>query len=199
LIALSIIVFTAALVVGLGGRVWNADLTSGDAVIGSVLAKLGPRTFFVPLFILGVFCAAMSTIDSQLVAISGIITKDILGNILPEQTDANALLRSKFIIVGIGLVTFLISLKRPELVLEMAFLGLAGGTQLVPTYIGQFCARRSSLAAILSIIIGLTVLLGGRYVFADKLGGFDPGIIGLIIGSLTYFIVWRLEGTSHRA
>ena len=100
--------------------------------------------------------------------------------------------------MGVALVAFFISLKPPELVLEMAFLALAGGTQLVPTYIGQFSARRSSLAAVLSIIIGLTVVLGGRYAFADKLGGFDPGIVGLVISSLTYFIVSRLRGTIHR-
>lgn len=196
IVAISAILFAFTLVIGLAGRVWFPDLSSGDDVIGSVLRRLSDGSgLLVVLFLLGVVSAAMSTMDSQLLAISGILTRDIMKPLVGQDwEEARELRISKRLAIVVAVFAYVISLRPPALILDMAFLALAGGLQLVPTYIGQFFQRRSSIAATTSIIGGLTTLILVRsFVPRGWLHGLDPGIVGFLVASLLLVVMTVLR------
>ena len=191
MLLLSALVFSAAFVIGMGGRIWFPELASGDQVMGVVLTRMMESSqLLVAFLMLGIISAAMSTIDSQLLAISAIVTRDILKPCLgAARVEGRELPLSKIIVISVAVLTFLISLRPPELLLQMAFLALAGGLQLVPTYLMQFSARRSSPAALSSILGGLLTLLWFRVIPGQDGLGFDSGVIGFAVAWVVYLLV----------
>lgn len=193
MIVLGLVVYIPTMILGLGGALLYPELASGDEVIGTVLANL--QGFAIPvaiLFFVAVLSAGISTIDSQLIALSSIFTKDIYSKYLrrtPPTAKQEFIASKIFIFIFVG-ITFLVSFYPPKLILDLALLALAGGAQLVPTYTGQFHKKPLRSAAFFSIIIGLVALVLFNWVLPAEIRfGVHPGIAGMIFAYAAYYLV----------
>jgi len=182
------LVLVPPLILGLGAKVVWPSLKSGDMVLGRVLGELAPP--LAALGVIAVFSAALSTIDSQLLLLSSLFTKDVYAEI--KERDERKNLKIGRIVIGILIVIiFLISLNPPHLIVQLSILSFAGTLQLLPTVIGALYWRRaSSKGAILSIVTGVLILVTFQWILPQKLLlGFHPSIWGLFTGTIVFIII----------
>jgi len=172
----------------------NLNISSPDFVTGDVLRYLSNQFegvgkylfFFVGiLFITGVLSAAISTIDSLVIAISGIISDNF-------SVKSNALNpRLKLITVSFLILGLLLSSSPPLLIVDLAKIQLAGLTALVPCLLGPLLGVTNRFSGWLSLILGIGPIII-NYFFPINLLNLNIGVIGLAFG-LVGLIIGRIE------
>jgi SSS family solute:Na+ symporter len=148
--------------VGLGGRALFPGIDP-DAVFLQVL------TTFLPLVIASivataVMAAAISTADSNLHALSAILTKDIyIRFIRPKAGGKEGVLVGRVIIFLATIVALWLALTQPGMIVPIGFISMAATLQLVPPVMALFWWPRVTKAgAIGGILVGLAVMFLAR-------------------------------------
>jgi len=171
--------------------VYGADLKP-NFMMGHVFKQLGTLGIFgliiSALMLMGALGAAMSTADSLLISIGQITTRDMVRpffNITPKRQ----VILSKGIMIGVLIAAFIVGLKPPQFMTDLAVYSAAGSALMLPTILSFTWKRRSTLAAFLSISIGLVALIGA--VFYKSQGGTMPyGVHIATIPVLISFILY---------
>jgi SSS family solute:Na+ symporter len=176
------------LILGIGGKAIWPHLKSGDMVLGKVLGELIPP--LAALGVIAVFSAALSTIDSQLLLLSSLFTRDIYGEFKKSDERKNLLI-GRTVIVVLIIIIFLLSLRPPQLIVQLSILSFAGTLQLFPTIMGAlYWKRATSVGAVLSILMGILSLSLFKWLFPkDWSLGFHPSIWGLFTGTVVFVII----------
>lgn len=183
------------LVIGLGAHLINPGLASGDLALPTVLTVM--PGIIMALALVAVIASSMSTVDSQILALSSIITKDFFVNLRKRMMGARARMWtariSMFIILG---VAFLISMKPPKLIVTLSILSFAGTLQILPTMVGAlFWSRATGWGALASMLVGVAVLSMAQWGGWKPWLGFHGAIWGLVAGFLVLIVVslftWR--------
>lgn len=179
------VVLIPPLLLGLGGKVIWPNLKSGDLVLGKVLSELPP--ILAAFGVIAVFSAALSTIDSQLLILSSLFTRDLM----QLEDRERGIKYSRFITIFLLLVIFFLSLKPPKLIVELSILSFAGTLQILPTMLGALFMRKvRKESAWLSIMLGILVLMILKYTKLRWLSlGFHPALPALFIASLAFLII----------
>lgn len=131
----------------------------GDSATGQAVSTV----VFVSLL-----AAGMSTLDGILVALSAMVTHDLYGRFAPAGGDPKkALLVSRLVLVGVGLVAFVIALDPPALVGLFAQKGVYGlaAASFVPVVFGvlvqgKISARSMAVASGVGLLLHLVLHLG---------------------------------------
>jgi Na+/proline symporter len=151
----------------LGLLVPSADMV-GPLVAGSILGSAGAAIIFIV-----VFSALASSLDSLLAATADLITQDIYrGHICPQATDADCLTASRTIIVGLGVLAWLLCLPRiATLASLLYFTGAFVASTIWPIVFGLYYEWPGNRAAALAMTAGtvlglLAYFLIGFYVAA---------------------------------
>lgn len=177
-------------VVGLAGVIGlygasSVNVVSPDFVTGDVLRNLvsgsGAALYYglfaiAVLFIAGIISAAVSTVDSLLLAISGIIRDTFQ---MKESQSANKKLK----VVGILalLLGLIFSSKPPLFIVSLAQIQLAGLTSLLPCLFGPMLGVSNKIGGWTALVLGITPIVLSQF-FGIKFFGFDVGLIGLVLG-----------------
>ena len=162
----------------------NLDVASPDFVIGDVVRSitdkggaLGVALFGVSVVFVGaIIAAAISTIDSLILAITGIITDNTKG--AAESAEPPKLRWVGATILG---VAFVFSYNPPRFIVDLAQVQLSGLMALLPCLLGPMFGVKSPVAGWLSVFGGFVPLILAR-VFDVSFAGFDPGLIALLCG-----------------
>jgi len=163
--------------VGFGAKILNPGLATGDLALSTVLG-IFPEAI-AALAIVGVIAASMSTADSQVLALSSLVTRDLYKGRRPMYM-------ARLSIVAIILLALLISFKPPTLIVTLSILSFAGTMQIAPAMLGGlFWKKGTTLAAICSMLSGVAVLILYQWFFIPPLG-FHAGFWGLIVGTIVY-------------
>lgn len=142
---------------GLGGAALFPGLSSGDQIIGEVMAAV-PAALGA-LTLVGVICATMSTADSILLSI-GFIASEHWYRKGKDVSDRVVLRLNRWFTLSIAVFAFIASV-RPELVAELAFNAFGGMLQLAPSmFAGLYTPHIGARWAIASSSSGVAVLLG---------------------------------------
>tara|TARA_R110002096_G_scaffold122929_3_gene266101 strand:- start:15069 stop:16646 length:1578 start_codon:yes stop_codon:yes gene_type:complete len=175
-----------------------------DASVGAVLSLtlkgLVANPIVVGLVTAGILAAIMSSLDSQFLCLGTMFTNDIvLHNAKRKYTDNQILLIARGFVVGIVLITFILSLALREVqnVFDLAIWSFSGFAALTPLVIAALYWRRATRAGAYACVISVTVTwliffvvsgFGGEYTFG---GGIKPvaimwlvGAVAMIAGSL---------------
>ena len=131
---------------------------------------LGPVGLLLgTLIIIAIMAAAMSTADSNLHAMSAVITRDIYGNILrPNSTEKSRLWVGRGVIAAatlFALVMVFVSRSSENfdpvgMIMPMSLLAIAFSSQLLPVTVDVlFLKRGTRQGAIVGIIAGMLVVL----------------------------------------
>ena len=104
----------------------------------------------------------MSTLDSQLLALSSILVRDIYVSCwrknasLSEQT-----LMGRFLIIVLAIIGLILAYKPPSTILALATQGFTGLSVLFPTVIAALYGKNiHPVNCIVSILVGEAMLLG---------------------------------------
>ena len=124
---------------GLGAVQAFQDLARADAAIPRVLYEFAP-VWFASIVVAGAVAAAMSTADSQLHAVSALITCDWYEDYAGEDVDERTVTRiAQYTIPVLGVLSYIIAIQQFEFILLLTALSFYGAAQQLP-----ICSGRSS-------------------------------------------------------
>lgn len=154
----------------LGINVTSPDMV-GPLVAASVLGKIGAIVVFIVAF-----SSLASSIDSLLAATSDLITEDIYRKILNPKASEQTLRRaSAYIIIGLGVLAWLICLPRiGTLGTVLFFAGPMVGSTIWPIATGLFWKKASTTGALWGMLSGSILGLIAYF----ELGWYTASLIG---------------------
>ena len=221
------------MLVGLGARaLYPPTLVGGEvvshAVVGqpdqalvAVLQEYGPQLFgpagalVVSLILMAVLAASMSTADSNLHALSAVVTRDVYGRFLrPNAGQAERAWFGRAVIVAAAvLALWLVRVgeRNPDfaplkMIIEMLFVAMAFSCQVLPVTIDMLFIRKGTKAgAVCGMFAGLltvmfftpapSIILGQNLpaAFSDSVTWlkhlFDIGCIGFMVNMAVFILV----------
>lgn len=192
----SIYVFTPA--IGFIGNLLFPNMASPDTIFPELLLQYTPLAF-AALVISGALAASMSTGNSQLHAVSSMISTDIYHKYVNKEASENKQYKvAKGSIVVLGIASVIIALQKPGLLGNILALANGGVASLAPSVIGGIYWKKATKeGALSSIIVGETVMLLTTFVFKSPLG-LMPGVWGLVVALVVYIVVSLITKPSDR-
>ena len=195
------------------GEVDQAAIVMIQEHVPAFVGPLGP--WVVALILVAVLAASMSTADSNLHALSAVLTRDVHDRLRPKATDRQ---RTRFgravIVVATLAATWLVAKGRHdpnfrplELIASLMFVAMAFSAQLLPAVVDAlFLQRGSARGAAAGMACGVAtvllftpfpkLLLGGVDALEPTLetlrGLLDLGLIGLVVNVAVFVAVHAL-------
>lgn len=156
------------------------DLETGDLATPRLLSSdLVPPVLGI-IVMVGILAAAVSTIDSILLTLSSMVTRDVSPT---EARDARQLILGKLVIPVIAMLAYLFALLQINLIAVLSVAASAGLLVMVPAIVGTFFWSRGTAAgAISGIVVGGTAVLGLELTTTRFLGQ-GSGVWGLALSA----------------
>jgi Na+/proline symporter len=172
----------------LGINVPDADMV-GPLVASKVLGTAGAVVVFIV-----VFCSLASSIDSLLAATSDLITQDVYRKMLkPWAEEAQMRRMATRIIVGLGVVTWLICLPRiGDLLSVLFFAGPLVGSAIWPVIAGIYWRRTNPAGAVAAMVLGSTVGLIAYFTIGWYTASLVGATVSMVVVGLTT-LLWPRE------
>lgn len=157
----------------LGINITDPDM-AGPMVAGKILGSLGATVVFVV-----VFCSLGSSIDSLLAATSDLLAEDVYRKMINPGVDEKNLRRlAGWVIVALGVVTWLICLPRPgDLIMVLFLSGPLVASAIWPVLAGLYWEDANRLGAVLAMVVGSTVGLIAYF----TLGWFTASLVSAAV------------------
>ncbi|HSH75089.1 MAG TPA: sodium:solute symporter family protein [Longimicrobiales bacterium] len=181
--------YIPAALVGLGGALVMPGLEVPDRIFPELLfAYASP--WLTGLILAGATAAAMSTLDSILHANMTVLTRDVYQRYLaPERDQAHYVAVGRWIVVGLLVVGFMLSVRSYDFLVVVVTLSGSGALQLMPAILGVcFPARRILTGA--GVLAGIGAGLAALYltlVVAPHPGGMHGAIWSLMVNWLVAY------------
>ena len=160
---ITIILFICPVSIGMWGHLAFPELI-GKATDQIFPLMLGEYTSkgLASLVMVGALSAFMSTLDSQLLALSSMLTRDVYtAYFRPQASLSEQTIVGRLLIVVLALTGLSLAYQPPESILALATEAFTGLSVLFPTVIAALYFRNaSSLSCLLSIIVGEGILIG---------------------------------------
>ena len=157
------ILFICPVLIGMWGHLAFPDLT-GKATDQILPLMLGEYTsnWLASLVMVGALSAFMSTLDSQLLALSSMVTRDIYtAYFRPQSSLSEQTWVGRLLIVVLAIMGLILAYQPPESLLSLATEAFSGLSVLFPTVIAALYSRNvSSTSCLLSILAGEGILVG---------------------------------------
>jgi len=217
--------------VGLGGQVLypassaeaTASLARPDQIVIAVISQTLPDlfgtfgVFAVTLILVAVMAASMSTADSALHALSGIVTRDIYKPLRPESTESERTWVGRAVIVAATLTSAIIAHQLADTpflstIAQFFFLAMAFSAQLLPITIDMLFLKKGSArgaicglaAGLLTVCLfpGISPLLLGEDAGIVKITSqikshVDVGMCGVLVNTLVFIGIDRLTRSAR--
>lgn len=148
------VVFFMPIAVGVMGRLSFPDLAdkAADRILPMVLTLMSGEAMAALVMAAGL-AALMSTMDSQLLTLSSIFSRDIAPMFKKRKSKTSA--PGRMFLVFLSLAGLALAIDPPDTILQIATQTFTGLAVLFPTvFFGLYWERRYALAAILSILAG---------------------------------------------
>lgn len=181
--------FLCPIIIGVMGHLSFPDLVGreADKILPKMLTTHAPEWLAATVMV-GALAAFMSTMDSQLLALSSMLTRDLyLGFINKNVTIAQQVKIGKGSILFLSIIGLIIAYNPPATIFGIATQAFTGLSLLFPTTVAVLYWKKTSAAACTaSIIIGEGLLIGlnSGYIPGEFTFGFLPIVPLIIITSL---------------
>lgn len=132
-----------------------------DQVLPMMLAEYTP-VWIASFVMVGALAAFMSTLDSQLLALSTMLTRDIyISYFRPNASLREQTLVGRILIVILAIIGLIIAYNPPATISVIATQSFTGLTVLFPTVIAALYGRNiNPVSCIISILVGEAALIG---------------------------------------
>ncbi|MCB0290868.1 MAG: sodium:solute symporter family protein [Calditrichaeota bacterium] len=190
------LLFLCPVIIGVIGHIPFPELAGkeADKILPLMLTRFTPE-WLGALIMVGALAAFMSTMDSQLLALSSMLTRDLYRDLFKTRVTYETQVQvGKILIVILSLLGLLIAYRPPATIFQIATQAFTGLAILFPTTIAAlYWPRATAGSCIASILVGEGLLIGLHYelIPASFTLGFLPvvplvGIAALmiVVGSL---------------
>lgn len=138
------------------------------------------------IVMLGIMAAAISTIDSIILTLSSLVSRDVYRNTTKKATDKKQLLVGKIVIPIIAVLAYLFAQLQLDLIAVLSVSASAGLLVIVPAYVGTFFWKRGTAAGVLT-----SVIVSGLLVVILELTSFQPlgygsGVWGFLLSIILF-------------
>lgn len=195
--------FVGPVIIGVLGHLTFPGLEANDSdqILPMMLAAHAP-TWLSALVTVGALAAFMSTMDSQLLALSSMLTRDIyVGFVDRKASVATQVNLGRGLVVVLSIAGLIIAYQPPATIFAIATEAFTGLAILFPTTVAVLYWRRvTSGACIASIGVGQVLLFGYHYeiVPARMTFGFLPLVPILVATSLVLLVLGLVQGRASR-
>ncbi len=184
--------FICPIMIGVMGHLAFPDLVGreADTILPRMLSAYAPEWLAATIMV-GALAAFMSTMDSQLLALSSMLTRDIYQSFFNRDVSIEQQVWiGKILVVFLSLIGLAIAWKPPSTIAAIATQAFTGLSLLFPATVAALYWRRTSAAScVASIVVGevLLVLLYLQIIPSGFTLGFLPIVPLTIICSL---VIW---------
>jgi len=173
---LSLAYLFATTLVGTGGRLTWPSISNPDNIFLELMANYA-SPLVIGLVFAAIIAAGMSTADSNLHAISSVLSIDIYKQFInPNATDKQIVWVGRLVILIIGLASLWVSMKWAGMIVPLAFIAMSISMQLAPPLVAAlFWEKASTRGAVIGLVAGLIVTYLTLYIWPHPLkihGGF---------------------------
>ncbi|SHM37778.1 sodium:solute symporter family protein [Gracilibacillus kekensis] len=184
------LIYTIVSVVwGFSASILFPNLENADLATPMLLSSdLVPPVLGV-IVMVGIMAAAISTIDSILLTLSSLFSRDVYRNIKKDANDKKQLAVGKVVIPVIAVLAFLFAQLQLDLIAVLSVASSAGLIVIVPAIIGTFFWKKGTAAGVIvsvsvsSIIVILIEATGGL------LFGLKSGLWGILFSTILFIII----------
>jgi SSS family solute:Na+ symporter len=172
---------------GLASRIMVPGLEVADMAMPALLSKV-PILLALLVFV-GIVAAAISTLNSIILTLSSMCSRDIYKALSPNVSEERELLVGKMIIPVIAVVCFAFAQLKVDLIAILSSMASAGLLVQLPAIVGAFFWKRgTATGALVSMIVG-GITVGGMFIVGWYPLGHWPGVWGLVICSILFLTV----------
>ncbi|MDD3519527.1 MAG: urea transporter [Chromatiales bacterium] len=179
--------FIALATPALGLNVPAADMV-GPMVAAQLLGLGGAVVVFIV-----VFAALASSLDSLLAATADLVTQDIYRNHLrPDASERELFVAAKFVVLGLGLLTWLLCLPRLTTLAELLyFTGAFVASTIWPIVAGLYWRRANPAAASWAMLLGTAIGLASYFLIGFYVAALVSAAVSMAV---VLFGVWLRPG-----
>ncbi|MEM9510494.1 MAG: sodium:solute symporter family protein [Cyanobacteria bacterium P01_E01_bin.35] len=183
------ILFICPVLIGIWGHLAFPDLMGKevDQIFPLMLNEYTSK-WLSSLVMVGALAAFMSTLDSQLLALSSMLTRDVyITYVRPQASLSEQTFVGRLLIAALAIVGLILAYQPPESILTLATEAFTGLSVLFPTVIAALYGRNIyPLSCFCSILVGEVMLIGFQtgLIPASLTFGFLPVIPIVAISSL---------------
>jgi solute:Na+ symporter, SSS family len=187
------LVWVPSVLLGLAGRVDFPGLegVAANGVLVMLIERHAPG-LLAGLLAAGVFAAIMSSLDSQVLSLGTVFTRDIMGRYRRQAMDERQqIFYGRLFAVGIMGLTYLLSLVADPRIFGLAVWSFSGFSALFPLVLAALFWRRSTATGVLAAVGATTAL----WVFffwrgqQDLGGGLMPVVVLFAVSALVLIVV----------
>jgi len=195
------ILFICPVVIGVLGHLSFPGLTGkeADQILPMMLMEHAPL-WLAALIMVGALAAFMSTLDSQLLALSTMFTRDVyLSFINPNADFVKQVLVGRILVVIAAVIGLIIAYHPPDTLFIIAKQTFTGYAVLFPGTIAVLYLKRISPTAIIASIIAGEAMVFGTYfgwIPESFLMGFDPIVPIMVVTCSIIGIVMVIKPVS---
>jgi len=170
----------------------NLDRQGSEQITILMLQDIGSRVpamgMLIVLFLSAAVAAIMSTVDSALLAISAMVTKDLYGRSNPDKTQKQLIHLGKifsWLIMGLAV---LLAIKLPQTIWRLMEIKLELLCQIAPAiFLGVHMKNLQTKSVLMGVIMGTltTLIIILSPVISNKPWGIHAGMWGLIINFIS--------------
>jgi SSS family solute:Na+ symporter len=188
LLGIAAFAYFGSVLTGYTGVLLEPGLENADQILPIMLMDYAPYLLGSLIMAAGA-AAAMSTANSQIHAVSTVVTMDIYQRyVSPHASQARIISIGRLSLVGFSMAAYILALTVPGLLVTIGIAALAGTAQLIIPTLGAITWRRAHpVAAFWGLTGGILCVLVLTYgASVSNPLGLHAGIWGLLLNSLIF-------------
>ncbi|WP_447956569.1 sodium:solute symporter family protein [Vreelandella sp. EE7] len=150
------------------------------------------------IVMVGILAAAVSTIDSIMLTLASMLSRDVYTHARPGAGEKRQLLVGKLVVPVIALLALGFAELQLDLIAVLSVAASSGLVAMVPAIVGAFYWKRGTAFGALASILGTSMFVLAMYATGNSLLGLPAGIWGIFVATLL-FVGGSLLTTPHAA
>ncbi|UYF99618.1 MULTISPECIES: sodium:solute symporter family protein [unclassified Halomonas] len=161
-------------------------LERADLATPSLLASEFVPPLLGVIVMIGIMAAAVSTIDSIMLTLASMLSRDVYANAKPGVDEKRQLMMGKIVVPIIALLALGFAELQLDLIAVLSVAASSGLVAMVPAIIGAFFWKRGTGAGALASVVGTSVFVLGMYATGNSLLGLPSGIWGIVVSTVLF-------------
>ena len=162
------------------------SLASADLATPTLLASEFVPPVLGVIVMIGIMAAAVSTIDSIMLTLASMVSRDVYANLKPNVSEKRQLLVGKFVVPVIALMALAFAELQLDLIAVLSVAASSGLVAMVPALIGAFYWKRGTAAGALTSVVGTSAFVLLMYATGNSLLCLPAGVWGIVVASVLF-------------